>query len=471
MVSAHSPVSWIPQSDAGLRKICESIPHMVWIADSDGSVEYVNRLATEYTGEPAAALEGRGWLTHVHPDDVATARAGWDLAIRTQTPYRDEYRVRDATGGFRWHAVEGVPVRGGEARARKWIGTVRDVHHERAIERELRKVERDSAEMLTLLDTLQSMAPVGFAYVDRDFRIARINDRLAALNGSSVERQIGRTIAEVVPERWPDLEPMYRHVLETGESVVNREMSGTSAESPEVLCHWLRSYYPVRMNGEVIGIAVVVVDVTERKLAESSRIELTQAAVTAIGATVEVRDPYTAGHQDRVAQMSAAIAREMGLDRFSVKGVKVAASIHDIGKLAIPSEILNKPGPLRPAEFELIKNHSKIGHDIVAGITFPWPVAEMILRHHERLDGSGYPDGLTDEGIVIGARVIAVADVFEAMSSHRPYRASRGVGYALDELRRGSGARFDATVVDAFMRLIEDGRISDDQPSASEVPA
>jgi len=444
---------------------------MVWLADSDGTVEYVNRRTTEYTGEPAAALEGSGWLTRLHPDDVPRARAGWDLAVRTQTPYRDEYRVRDAGGEFRWHAVEGIPVRGDEARARSWIGTVRDVHHERSVERELRRVERDSAEMLTLLDTLQAMAPVGFAFVDRHLRIARINERLAAVTGSSIERQLGRTVADIVPERWPELEPMYRHVLETGEAIINREMSGTSAESPETLRHWLRSYYPVRMDGEVIGIAVLVVDVTERKLAESSRIELTQAAVTAIGATVEVRDPYTAGHQDRVGQVAAAIAREMGQDRFNVKGVKVAASIHDIGKLAIPSEILNKPGPLRPAEFELIKNHSKIGHDIIAGIAFPWPVAEMILGHHERLDGSGYPNGLVGDGIVPGARIIAVADVFEAMSSHRPYRASRGVDYAIDELRRGKGARFDAAVVDAFMRLIADGRIEEGQPSLSEGPA
>ncbi len=471
MVSAQSPVSRISQSDDDLRALCESIPHIVWVADSEGRIEYVNRRAVEYTGRQAAALEGGGWMAQLHPDDVARARDGWDLAVRTQSPYRDEYRVRGAGGEYGWHAVEGIPIRDDRERARKWIGTVWDVHHERAVERQLREVERDSAEMLTLLDTLQSMAPVGFAYIDRDFRIARINERLAAAAGGSPELQVGHTIADVVPSLWPDLEPTYRHVLETGEAVVNREITGVSAESPEILRHWLRSYYPVRMNGEVIGIAVVVVDVTERKLAESGRIELTQAAVTAIGATVEVRDPYTAGHQDRVAQMAAAIAREMGLDRFTVKGVKVAASIHDIGKLAIPSEILNKPGPLRPAEFELIQNHSKIGHDIVAGIAFPWPVAEMILRHHERLDGSGYPDGKAGEHIVMGARVIAVADVFEAMSSHRPYRASRGIGYALDELRRGQGVRFDATVVDAFMRLIADGRITDDRPIASEVPA
>ena len=469
-MSTLSPDPRTFQSDPDLIAVCESVPHIMWLADSDGRVDHVNQRALDYTGMPAAALEGTGWIARLHPEDATRARAGWALAVRTQTAYRDEYRLRSAAGEYRWHAVEARPVQEGDGGSRRWIGTVWDVHHERAVERQLHEVERDSAEILALLDTLQSLAPVGFAYVDRDLRIARINDRLAAISGSSVECQVGRAVADVVPWLWPLLEPVYRHVLETGEAVVNHETSGTSVEHPETARHWLGSFYPVRMHGEVAGIAVLVVDVTERK-ADLGRLELTRAAVGAIGAAVEVRDPYTAGHQDRVADMSATIAAELGMDGFAVQGVRAAASIHDIGKLAIPFEILNRPGRLQPAELELIRTHSRIGHDIVAGIAFPWPVAEMILRHHERLDGSGYPDGVAGNDIVLGARVIAVADVFEATSTHRPYRASRGLGHAMDELRRGRETRFDGAVVDAFFRLVDAGRIDTENLHATEVPS
>jgi PAS domain S-box-containing protein len=331
---------------------------------------------------------------------------------------------------------------------------------ERRDDHQQRRIDRTSAETLTLLETLMSCAPVGFGFVDRDFRMQRLNERLAAVNGSTVADQLGRKVCDITPELWPTIEPAYRQVLTTGEAIVNFEISGPSAESPGRRRHWLDSWYPVRIEDEIVGIGIVVVDVTERHEAEAAHMELTHAAVSAIGATVEVRDPYTSGHQDRVADMSAAIARELGLDTFTVEGIHLAASIHDIGKIAVPSEILNKTGSLRPAEFELIKNHSQIGHDIIAGIAFPWPVADMILQHHERFDGSGYPGGLRGDEITIGARIVAVADVFEAMSSHRPYRASRGPDAALQEIRRGRGTSYDPSVVDAFLSLVADGRIA-----------
>jgi HD-GYP domain-containing protein (c-di-GMP phosphodiesterase class II) len=293
----------------------------------------------------------------------------------------------------------------------------------------------------------------------------RLNERLAAVNGGTVREQLGRKVCDIVPALWPTLEPVYRRVLATGEPVLNFEMQGRSAESPDRMRHWLASWYPVHIAEEIVGVGIVVVDVTELHEADTARMELTHAAVSAIGATVEVRDPYTSGHQDRVADISVAIAEGLGLDAFAVQGIHLAASIHDIGKIAVPSEILNKAGSLRPAEFELIKNHSQIGYDIIAGIAFPWPVAEMILQHHERYDGSGYPGGLRGGEITIGARILAVADVFEAMSSHRPYRASRGADAALQEIQRGRGTSYDPTVVEAFLSLVADGRIAlaDDQ--------
>lgn len=184
------------------------------------------------------------------------------------------------------------------------------------------------------------------------------------------------------------------------------------------------------------------------------------ATIEAIAATLEMRDPYTAGHQARVAALAAAIAREMGLDAERIEGLRLAATIHDIGKIRVPAEILAKPGRLGAAEFELIKGHCAAGYDIVKGIAFPWPIAQMIRQHHERLDGSGYPDGLRGDAILLEARILAVADVVEAMSSHRPYRPALGVEAALAEIAAGRASRFDPAAVDACLALFRERRYS-----------
>jgi HD-GYP domain-containing protein (c-di-GMP phosphodiesterase class II) len=169
-----------------------------------------------------------------------------------------------------------------------------------------------------------------------------------------------------------------------------------------------------------------------------------------------MRDPYTAGHQRRVAELARAIAVEMGLNSSEVRGIYTAASIHDIGKLAVPSELLSKPGRLTPIEFELIKGHAQAGFDIVSGIDFPWPVGEAILKHHERLDGSGYPDGLMGDEIPLGVRILSVADVVEAMHARRPYREGLGIDAALEEIDLEKGILFDADVVEVCVRLFRD---------------
>lgn len=177
--------------------------------------------------------------------------------------------------------------------------------------------------------------------------------------------------------------------------------------------------------------------------------------VGAITRTVEKRDPYTAGHQDRVAEIAVSIAREMGLGEERIEGLRIGAQMHDIGKICVPIEILNRPGKLSAAEFALIKAHSETGYDIVKGVDFPWPVGRMLLEHHERLDGSGYPAGLKGDEILLEARIIAVADVVESMTSHRPYRPALGLDLALAEITLKRGTHFDAQVVDACLRVVE----------------
>jgi putative nucleotidyltransferase with HDIG domain len=178
--------------------------------------------------------------------------------------------------------------------------------------------------------------------------------------------------------------------------------------------------------------------------------------IRAVSLTVEKRDPYTAGHQNRVAELCVAIARKLGVPEDRIEGLRLGALIHDIGKISIPSEILNRPGGLSEVEFQLIRSHPQVGYDIVKDVRFPWPVAQMILQHHERLDGSGYPQGLKHEEIILEARILAVADTVEAMVAHRPYRPGRGIDTALAEIKKQRGTRFDTDVVDACLRLFTD---------------
>ena len=180
------------------------------------------------------------------------------------------------------------------------------------------------------------------------------------------------------------------------------------------------------------------------------------ATIQAIGLTVEKRDPYTSGHQMRVAKLTRAIAETIGLSEDQIEGVYVAASIHDIGKISLPAEILSKPIKLTEIEISLIQAHAQAGYDILKGIDFPWPIADIILQHHERMDGSGYPLGLAGDRITIEARIIGVADVVETMSSHRPYRPSMGIDKALEEITRHSGTLYDADVVTACLKIFNE---------------
>jgi putative two-component system response regulator len=183
----------------------------------------------------------------------------------------------------------------------------------------------------------------------------------------------------------------------------------------------------------------------------------------AFGRLAEARDPYTAGHQKRVARLASEVGRKMGLTEDECKGIHIAASLHDIGKINIPSEILNKPGKLTEIEMSLIRTHPQLGYDIVKNVPFPWPVAETILQHHERLDGSGYPMGLKGNEIGLFAKIIGTVDVIEAMSSHRPYRPALGMVIALEEITKYRDKYYDAEVVDICIKLIiEDNFVFDE---------
>ncbi|MFQ5574928.1 MAG: HD domain-containing phosphohydrolase, partial [Terriglobia bacterium] len=218
---------------------------------------------------------------------------------------------------------------------------------------------------------------------------------------------------------------------------------------------------PVRdRSGNVRSFIRISRDITEAR-SSSEKIKETLGKLTetfeetvhSLGSMLEKRDPYTAGHQERVSTVAAAIAEEMGLSEDQVTGIRIGALIHDTGKINIPAEILSKPGRLTDIEFDLIRSHAEIGYQILKDIKFPWPVAQIAHEHHERMDGSGYPRGLSGESIMLEARILAVADVVEAMASHRPYRAAKGIDEALDEIEKNKGHLYDAKVVEACLTL------------------
>lgn len=216
----------------------------------------------------------------------------------------------------------------------------------------------------------------------------------------------------------------------------------------------------VELLQELAGDLAFGIDTQRIKVAHQQSGERLQQAllgtIRAIALTLEKRDPYTAGHQQRVAVLASAIAAEMGLEEEHIEGIRMGCLVHDIGKIHVPAEILSRPGRLSPVEFGIIKTHPQVGYDIIREVDFPWPVGEMILQHHERLDGSGYPGGLQGEAIVLEARILGVADVVEAMAAHRPYRPGLGIAPALEELERGRGTRYDAQVVDVCLHLFRD---------------
>jgi putative nucleotidyltransferase with HDIG domain len=221
---------------------------------------------------------------------------------------------------------------------------------------------------------------------------------------------------------------------------------------------WVREKADIEFDTEGNPIMAIgfTQDITERKQTEERLKKTLNATIDTIGNIVEVKDPYTAGHQKNVSQIATFIAQKMKLPKDKIEGIRIASLVHDIGKISVPAEILNKSTKLSEIEFDLVKDHSKTGYDILKSIEFPWPVAKIVLQHHERLNGSGYPNKLKGDEIILEAKIIGVVDVVEAMSSHRPYRPALGIDKALEEISKNRGILYDPEVVDAFLKLFKE---------------
>jgi PAS domain S-box-containing protein/putative nucleotidyltransferase with HDIG domain len=302
-------------------------------------------------------------------------------------------------------------------------------------------------------------APIGIYRTDPQGKILMANPTLVHLLGYSSFEELAQLNLEegtYYPE-YPR-EEFKKQMDEKGKILSLESVWKTKDGTDIYVSESARAVFDEK--GKPIYYEGMIADITERKRVQEElkenyeRLQKTmEGTIHAMSRIVETRDPYTAGHQQRVAVLAIAIAKEMGLSDDQIRGLRMAALVHDIGKIYVPAEVLTRPSELPDAEFALIKKHPQVGYDILKTIQFPWPVEDIVLQHHETLDGEGYPQGLKDEEIMLEAKILCVADVVEAMSSHRPYRAARGMEMTLKEISGNRGKRYDPRVVDACLVL------------------
>jgi PAS domain S-box-containing protein len=290
-------------------------------------------------------------------------------------------------------------------------------------------------------------------------RTIDINQATVAMHGAKSKDEVMQGLSTIIPlESNAEFIPQLMSIIE-GSSFyegtgVNQKLDGSKLN---VAVRWIPA---PGFEDSLERILVSKIDITAAAEAENSLQQALDGTIRAIGMTTETRDPYTAGHQRRVTELAVAIAHKMKLDPAVVEGTRVAGLMHDIGKLAIPAEILSKPSALNPMEFSLIQSHPQAAYDILQTVTFPWPIAQIVLQHHERIDGTGYPNGLSKDGIMIEARILAVADTVEAMASHRPYRPALGINLALEEIEQSRGTKYQPEIVDACLDLFHSGEFA-----------
>lgn len=452
---AQAVVETVPKitsvTTCGLWLVDEKGKELVRVAHSQGLGERRLPLASERGIIPEAVRTGKAIYV---PDTGSEPRY-----LKGELSGRSEYCVPLAIGERTFGAlnVEHPLVDGLSEVERKLLDALAQVA---AVVLENARLFREAEESSELQRRILAAMSEGLAMDDAEGTIVYVNPAFSRLVGRAPEDLVGRHWTEIVPEEHK------RGVMEAiprrkrGE--VDRyeiELERPDGERVPVLV----SGAPRFVGGDYAGTIGVFTDISRLKQSERElrrAIEgydrMLRASVRAAVRIVEHRDPYVVGHSQRVAKLALAIGRELGLSTHKLEGLEYAALLHDIGKIAVPVDILSKPGRLTPLEFELIKMHPDVAVEILEGIEFRWPILDMIRQHHERLDGSGYPRGLKDDAILLEARIIAVADVVEAMSSHRPYRPALGIEAALAEIERGKGTLYDPKAVDACLRLFRE---------------
>jgi PAS domain S-box-containing protein/putative nucleotidyltransferase with HDIG domain len=321
----------------------------------------------------------------------------------------------------------------------------------------------------SMVDRIMKTSPAGITVVDRDGQIVfankRAEDIFCLTKNEITQRGYSASewnITDFDGNPFPEEQLPFTQVMNTGNPVYGVrhaiELSGRQRVFLSI------NGAPIfDEQGHVSEVVMTIDDITIHRHAEEKikhgikQLEKSMGdTIKAMSMVVETRDPYTAGHQDKVARLAAAIAKKMNLSEEQIRGIQTAGFIHDIGKMYIPADILSKPGKLSSIEMQLIRTHSQAGYDIMKDIEFPWPVARIILEHHEKMNGSGYPNGLSHNDILLESRIITIADVVEAMASHRPYRSAVGLNAALEEIEKNKGTLYDADGVDACLMLFRE---------------
>ncbi|MEI6451366.1 MAG: PAS domain S-box protein [Actinomycetes bacterium] len=446
-------------SEALYRSLLSASPDDITITDLEGRIRMVSPAALTMFGyEREDQMLGRALTEFIVPEDRERVQAGVALMHQGVFPGPGEYRGLRADGSTFAIEANAELVRDAHEQPTGMIFIVRDITERMLAAEALRAGEE---RFRSLLQDARSVSVQGYG---SDGTTRYWNQASERLYGYSAQEAMGRRLVDLIipPEMRGDVEQAIRRMAETGQPIPSSELTLRRKDGSRVPV--FSSHTIVQIPGREQELFCIDIDLTERKQAEEALARSAQElreqlhdTVKTMGAIVGLRDPYTAAHERRVTALAAAIAVEMGLDDEAREGLAFAAEVHDVGKIGVPAEILSKPGALSEVEYDLIKQHPEAGRELLGAIHFSQPVAEIVAQHQERLDGSGYPRGLKGEEILLEARILAVADVVEAMASHRPYRPSLGLEAALAEVRSGAGVRYDAEAVAACERAFAGG--------------
>ncbi|MHB8138888.1 MAG: PAS domain S-box protein [Smithellaceae bacterium] len=422
------------------QRLIDALPIPIFYLDSDGKYLGCNNSFEMFFGQKREYITGKS-LYELFPKEIANLYYEKNVVL-LQNPGTQIYEttVKDMDGVVHNVIFHKATFPSMDGSVGGLIGGILDITELKQAEEKYRSIFENVQE--------------GIFRSTPDGKIVMANQAMATMFGYKSPEEGMTSITDVMNQHYvnPEDRRILTRMIEEHGSVKGYELQCYRKDGSII---WISlTIHAVRdEKGQIIYYDCINEDITSRKQ-EIERIKKALGAtVQAIAVTVETRDPYTAGHQRRVASLARAIATEMNLPADRIEGILMAAAIHDLGKLAVPSEILSKPTKLTNIEFSLIETHSQAGYDILKDIEFPWPVARIVLGHHERMNGSGYPNGLTGDDILMESRILAVADVVESMASHRPYRPSLGIDAALEEIEKNRGTLYDDSVVDVCLRL------------------
>jgi PAS domain S-box-containing protein len=450
------------ESDHDFRLLLNNIPAVVFKGYIDGSVDFFDQKVEALTGYSRKEFESRQckWTELVLKEDIEPIKQAFVHGLRTDKSYVREYRIINRNHKLLWIQERSQIVCDKSGKVKYVSGIFFDITSQKQTEEALQEGERFLSSIIgSILD--------GISVIDLNFTIVQVNPTMEKWYQHGLPL-VGKKCYEVHHGRSEVCQPCpaYRAML-TGEphfeTIARKGDDGRNVGWVDVHAFpWLS-----KTTGKMKGVIKYIRDMTYRveaeQTVEASLKNLQKAlngTVKALSNTLESKDPYTASHQRRVVQLACALAQELGESPDYIEGIRVIGFLHDLGKIAVPGEILSKPSRLSEYEFNLIKVHPQAGYDILKEIDFPWPVALAVLQHHERLDGSGYPHGLSGHDIIREAKILAVADVVEAISSHRPYRPALGIEQAMAEISRFQGVLYDPAVVQTCLKLFSEHRFS-----------